>query len=64
MTLISQPIFFLIFIPLIGVFVILFTNNDYVKNEVKKSKFSQLIATKNSDSILYNIALIFSLLKI
>jgi len=64
MTLISQPIFFLIFIPLIGVFVILFTNNDYVKNEVKKSKFSQLIATKNSDSILYNIALIFSLLNL
>lgn len=52
MTLITQPIFLLILIPLIGVFVILFTNND------------KLSIKPNSDSVLYNIALFFSLLNL
>ena len=32
MTLITQPIFLLIFVPLLGVLVILFINNDYFKS--------------------------------
>lgn len=53
MTLITQPILLLIFIPLIGVFVILFTNNDKVNMQALKG-----------DSVLYNIALFFSLLNL
>lgn len=44
-TLVAPSIFYLILIPLIGVFVILFTNN-------------------NKATILYNIALFFSLLNL
>lgn len=56
MTIITQPIFLLILIPLIGVFVILFTNNDKLNMQAKISS--------NSDSVLYNIALFFSLLNL
>jgi hypothetical protein len=56
MSLILQPLFLLIFIPLLGVFVILFTNNNFLKRGLKKSNFS--------DSFLYNIALFFSLLNL
>ena len=58
MTLITQPIFLLIFVPLFGVLVILFINNDNFKS------VQQVIPnfkTKNFDSFLYNIALFFSL---
>jgi hypothetical protein len=86
MTIITQPILLLIFIPLIGVFVILFTNNDKVnmqaiKGEITRPKGSAtrknnaaatsastpLIvkqASSATDSVLYNIALFFSLLNL
>jgi proton-translocating NADH-quinone oxidoreductase chain M len=94
MTIITQPILLLIFIPLIGVFVILFTNNDKVNMQALKGeltpnatravlksgeKNNTTAATPASahlivkqalsrgtatDSVLYNIALFFSLLNL
>ena len=63
MTIITQPIFLLIFIPLIGVLVILFTNNDKVN--LASLPFIFRTGLQNiSDSFLYNIALFFSLLNL
>src|ERR1700761_1937862 len=91
MTIITQPILLLIFIPLIGVFVILFTNNDKVNMQALKGELTpnatRAEGEKNnttaatpasahlivkqalsrgtaSDSVLYNIALFFSLLNL
>ena len=86
MTIITQPILLLIFIPLIGVFVILFTNNDKVNMQALKGEITQNATQKNNttaapasahlivkqalsrgtatDSVLYNIALFFSLLNL
>jgi NADH-ubiquinone oxidoreductase chain 4 len=88
MTIITQPILLLIIIPLIGVFVILFINNDKVNmqaliaegegeitpNPTQKNNTTaasaQLIVkqalprNKGADSVLYNIALFFSLLNL
>jgi hypothetical protein len=97
MTIITQPILLLIFIPLIGIFVILFTNNDKVNMQALKGEITQpkgsatqknnaaatsasapLIVkqahpssptplgtgTGTTDSVLYNIALFFSLLNL
>lgn len=90
MTIITQPILLLIFIPLIGVFVILFTNNDKINMQTLKGEITpnstRAEAEKNNttaaptsahlivkqalprntatDSVLYNIALFFSLLNL
>jgi proton-translocating NADH-quinone oxidoreductase chain M len=94
MTIITQPILLLIFIPLIGVFVILFTNNDKVNMQALKGELTPSagpkggeVTQKNNttaatpasahlivkqalsrgsapDSVLYNIALFFSLLNL
>ena len=87
MTIITQPIFLLIFIPLIGVLVILFTNNDKVNMQALKGEITPNATQKNNttaatpasahlivkqalsrgtatDSVLYNIALFFSLLNL
>ena len=87
MTIITQPILLLIIIPLIGVFVILFINNDKVNmqalsaegegeitpNPTQKNNTTAsahlivkqaLPRNKGADSVLYNIALFFSLLNL
>jgi len=87
MTIITQPILLLIIIPLIGVFVILFINNDKVNmqalsaegegeitpNPTQKNNTTAsahlivkqaLPLNKGADSVLYNIALFFSLLNL
>jgi hypothetical protein len=60
-TLVEPAIIYLILIPLIGVFVILFTNSDKVK---QLPSITPLIVKRNSDTVLYNIALFFSLLNL
>ena len=58
----AQPsVFYLIIIPLIGVFVILFTKNikEWPAVQHPKEKVKE-----NSDTVLYNIALFFSLLNL
>ena len=57
-TLMEPVIVYLILIPLIGVLVILFTNFDKIK---KPTLITPLIIKQNSDTVLYNIALFFSL---
>ncbi len=57
-TLMEPVIIYLILIPLIGVLVILFTNFDKIK---KLTLITPLIIKQNSDTVLYNIALFFSL---
>jgi NADH:ubiquinone oxidoreductase subunit 4 (subunit M) len=88
MTIITQPILLLIIIPLIGVFVILFINNDKVNMQALSAKgegeitpnptqknnttaaSAHLIVKQalprnmGADSVLYNIALFFSLLNL
>ena len=61
--LLRPAVIYLILIPLIGVIVILFTNNN------KVTKLLPIIPLKaglrrNPDTILYNIALFFSLLNL
>ena len=60
-TLVEPAIIYLILIPLIGVLVILFTNFDKIK---KLTPITSLIIKQNSDTVLYNIALFFSLLNL
>jgi nicotine oxidoreductase len=57
-TLMEPVIIYLILIPLIGILVILFTNFDKIK---KLTLITPLIIKQNSDTVLYNIALFFSL---
>jgi hypothetical protein len=60
-TLVEHSLIYLIFIPLIGVLVILFTNFDKIN---KLPTITSLIIKQNSDTVLYNIALFFSLLNL
>lgn len=76
MLLVEPATIYLILIPLIGVLVILFTNSDKVKgltsitfSIVKKNSVidptNKPVAALNSgDTVLYNIALFFSLLNL
>ena len=59
--LVEPALIYLILIPLIGILVILFTNFDKLK---KFSIITPLIIKQNSDTVLYNIALFFSLLNL
>ena len=73
MTLFTQPIFLLIFIPLLGVLVILFINNNHFKliqqlfpifkssSPQDKVSIESSVVSTNFDAFLYNIALFFSL---
>jgi proton-translocating NADH-quinone oxidoreductase chain M len=60
-TLVEPIIIYLILIPLLGVLVILFTNFDKIK---ELPSITPLIIKQNSDTVLYNIALFFSLLNL
>ena len=60
-TLVEPSLIYLILIPLIGVLVILFTNYDKIN---KLPTITPLIIKQNSDTVLYNIALFFSLLNL
>jgi NADH-ubiquinone oxidoreductase chain 4 len=60
-TLVEPSLIYLILIPLIGVLVILFTNYDKIN---KVPSITPLIIKQNSDTVLYNIALFFSLLNL
>lgn len=62
-TLIEPALIYLILIPFIGVFVILFTNSNKDKQK-QLPPITPLIVKQNSDTVLYNIALFFSLLNL
>jgi hypothetical protein len=59
----EPALIYLILIPFIGIFVILFTNSDKDKQKQLPS-ITPLIVKRNSDTVLYNIALFFSLLNL
>jgi hypothetical protein len=70
--LVEASTIYIILIPLIGILVILFTNSDMVKRLTSITPFivkkNSILASRSNaalgDTVLYNIALFFSLLNL